>query len=128
MGNKIKITESQLKMILGKKKLIENFDEDSDEFGSMKSAVSSYIDSGEDSIETPEALISSISDRLANAISSGDWEEVKSINHQVNSFKDKMGGGEESSVANDTPEEYDERNFGISESIEKIKSEFKRFL
>lgn len=127
MKNKIKITEKQLKMLK----------EQNDEFSSLSKSVGDFMkEMGGENFETSEQLIKSISQRLANAITLKEWYLVKEVFDDVYKFeKEKLTSKEEqpsignqSSVLDDTDEKNYERNYGIEESIKKIKSEFKRFL
>lgn len=130
MSKKIRITESQLKM------LQEQLDsEKGDDFSSLQQSVSNHMSQDEDSFNSPEELLSSITDRLANAITTQDWALVHEVFNDIRDFvsnkvskEDLPSIDDQSSVESDTPDEYDERHYGISESVEKIKSNFRRFL
>jgi hypothetical protein len=149
MSKKIRITESQLKVLLeNNKKSIK----EQEAWNRDPSNTDNYFDgdndprdnpdfdkeeeeSHNDNFDSPDELLLSVSERLSNAITTQDWALVHEVFNDVRDFisnkvskEDLPTIGDESSVMNDTPEEHDERNYSISESIEKIKLNFKRFI
>jgi hypothetical protein len=130
---KIKITEDQLKFLMENKdkEVNEQIDsENGDDFDSMKKSIGDSMNQNHEGFKSPEDLISSISERLSNAISLQEWDLVKQVLEDTNKYNSTSAPeiGEPSSVLDDTPEEKDERNYGIEESIKKIRSDFKRFI
>lgn len=127
MKKKIVITEEQLKML---KEL-------GDDFSSLHKSIGDYMASNSAGFQDERELLSSISIRLSNAIKMKNWGDVNDVNMDIKSFMDKTYKskediapeiGDQSSVMDDTPEEKDERNYGINESIQKLKSDFKRLV
>lgn len=127
MKKKIKITEKQLKMLR----------EQSDEYSSLHNSIKDYMKDDDVSFTDVNELLSSSHIRLSNAISMKDWNEVNDVINDIKKYLDstykskediKPEIGDQSSVLDDTDDERDERNYGVNESIKKLKLQFKRFL
>lgn len=127
MKKKIKITETQLKMLK----------EQGDEYSSLSKSISNYMDSEHGGFKNERELMGSVYNRLSDAISTKNWNVVNDVSSDIKKFMDETYKskedlvpkiGDQSSVVDDTPEESDERNYGINESINKLKTDFKRFL
>ena len=145
MSKKIKITETQLMALMenNKKTVKEQYNggddadvmDDQDDFNSMKRSVSKYMNDNHKGFASADELVSSISERLANAIGMKEWSLVEEVFNDVRHFmsskvsqEDQPTIGEPSCVESDDSDQYQERHMGISESVEKIKTQFKRFI
>ena len=116
----------------------DQLNEFGDDFEQLKSSVGDYMKDDQTSFIDEKSIITSSSVNLENAISMKDWNIVGDVNNDLKSFIEKNYTskedvdvpkiGDQSSVLDDTPDESMERNSGINESIEKVKTTFKRFI
>lgn len=82
-------------------------------------------------------MMRSMYDRLSNAVMLREWSLVDEVvgdikRYMESTYKSKEDISSEigvpSSVESDDDDEYQERNYGVNESIDRIKSDFKRFI
>jgi hypothetical protein len=147
--SRIKITESQLKRVMEKRKLEEQRHDYTTDYLSKfadkntpsNEAIPTATDfmSTKDNSESPELLMHSIREKLESAIQSQDWSMVEEVMSIVTEFCDShCKEGEEKSPLDMGEPKIDETlatphneinlNNSINEGLAKLKSDFNRFL
>ena len=133
MGKKIKISESQLQMILKTKNLKEQDDMDSirDEMNSIQK----FMNNNHKGFENIDELLSSIYDRVVNSLHTQDWGIIREIRNDIKSFYESHQKEDvDNEISNEMPEEtnivdkINDDESPLNEGVEKLKNEFKRFL